>query len=125
MVFQNYALSPHDRSQNVGFERRCVGSQSLSVMRVGEAIALVALGDFGDRFPGQLSGGQQQRVAVARALVLKPRFCFSTNPYRTWMPSCDRRCASGATYPAKRQDNDCVRNARPGRALAISIVLPS
>ena len=41
--------------------------------RVAEALALVDLAGFEDRFVDQISGGQQQRVALARALILKPK----------------------------------------------------
>ena len=48
--------------------------------RVAEALALVQLGDYAKRKPGQLSGGQQQRVALARALVLTPRVLLLDEP---------------------------------------------
>lgn len=74
-VFQNYALFPHMTvAENVGY--------GLSVRRadrktmessVAEALDMVSLTGFGDRFPKSLSGGQQQRVALARALVLHPK----------------------------------------------------
>ena len=40
--------------------------------RVGEALGMVQMADYGRRKPSQLSGGQQQRVALARALVMAP-----------------------------------------------------
>ena len=40
--------------------------------RVGDALDLVSLGEFGQRKSPELSGGQQQRVAVARAIVQSP-----------------------------------------------------
>ena len=41
---------------------------------------MVALGDYGQRKPGELSGGQRQRVALARALVNKPRVLLLDEP---------------------------------------------
>ena len=38
--------------------------------RVQEALAMVDLAGFDDRYVDQISGGQQQRVALARALIL-------------------------------------------------------
>ncbi len=45
-----------------------------------EALALVRLGDQGDKLPGQLSGGQQQRVAIARAIVVEPPLVLMDEP---------------------------------------------
>lgn len=48
--------------------------------RVKEALAMVDLEGFEDRFVDQISGGQQQRVALARALILKPKVLLFDEP---------------------------------------------
>ena len=82
MVFQSHALFPHMTvAANVGFGLRMRGVAAADRdARVREALALVRLEAFGDRFPAQLSGGQQQRVALARALVIRPRCLLLDEP---------------------------------------------
>ncbi len=48
--------------------------------RVKEALELVRLERFADRFSRQLSGGQQQRVAIARAIVFRPSVVLMDEP---------------------------------------------
>ncbi|MBT2501840.1 ABC transporter ATP-binding protein [Curtobacterium sp. ISL-83] len=82
MVFQQYSLFPHMTvRQNVAFglEMRRVPSAERRT-RVVEALDMVHLGEFADRYPHQLSGGQQQRVALARALVTRPRVLLLDEP---------------------------------------------
>jgi spermidine/putrescine transport system ATP-binding protein len=81
-VFQSYALFPHlTVEENVGFGLRYKdASKQDAKRRVGEALDLVRLGEFGRRRPSQLSGGQQQRVALARALVLNPAVLLLDEP---------------------------------------------
>ncbi|PRA82090.1 ABC transporter ATP-binding protein [Microbacterium sp. MYb66] len=82
MVFQSYSLFPHLRvAENTAFglRRRGVG-KSEAARRAVDALALVGLADFADRFPHQLSGGQQQRVALARALVTEPKVLLLDEP---------------------------------------------
>ncbi len=82
MVFQNYALFPHlSAHENVayGLRLRRVPRREI-VRRVGEALEMVRMGAWHDRFPRQLSGGQQQRVALARALVIRPKVLLLDEP---------------------------------------------
>ena len=82
MLFQNYALFPHlSVTQNVAFGLQMRGlDASEAKKRVGHALALVRLDEYGDRFPSQLSGGQQQRVALARAIVIEPSMLLLDEP---------------------------------------------
>jgi spermidine/putrescine transport system ATP-binding protein len=81
-VFQNYALFPHlNVSENVAYGPRRRGiSRSQAAAKAADALALVGLATFGDRYPRELSGGQQQRVALARAIVNEPKLLLLDEP---------------------------------------------
>jgi spermidine/putrescine transport system ATP-binding protein len=81
-VFQSYALFPHlNVRDNVSFGLRMARVPRAEINpRVLEALQLVALEQYADRYPAQLSGGQQQRVAVARALVNRPAVLLLDEP---------------------------------------------
>ena len=74
MVFQHYALFPHRTVfQNVAFGLRMQRTPRAEIgARVAEALALVQLSGYVERYPRQLSVSEQQRVALARALVTRP-----------------------------------------------------
>ncbi|MFJ5759170.1 ABC transporter ATP-binding protein [Neobacillus sp. NPDC093182] len=82
LVFQNYALFPHmNIFDNVAFglKMRKLSKDEIRT-RVNEALEMVHLEKFSERYPRQLSGGQQQRVALARAIVVKPRLLLLDEP---------------------------------------------
>jgi ABC-type Fe3+/spermidine/putrescine transport system ATPase subunit len=82
MVFQSYALFPHrTAAENIAFGlqvRRLPRSEREK--RIADALRLVRLEGYADRYPAQLSGGQRQRVALARAVVIKPDVLLLDEP---------------------------------------------
>lgn len=100
VVFQAYALFPHMRvADNVAFPLRMRRMPKPEIrQRVEQALELVRLSGFEDRYPRQLSGGQQQRVALARALVFEPGLALMDEP----LGALDRQLREEMQYEIKR-----------------------
>ena len=82
LVFQSYALWPHKTvADNLAFPLvlRKMGRAEREE-RIREALGLVEMLPYAERFPFELSGGQQQRVALARALVYRPPLLLLDEP---------------------------------------------
>ncbi|HET7616361.1 MAG TPA: betaine/proline/choline family ABC transporter ATP-binding protein, partial [Bacillales bacterium] len=74
MVFQQFALLPHKtilQNAEYGLEIQGV-SKFERGKKAKEALELVGLGGYLDKYPTELSGGMQQRVGLARALANDP-----------------------------------------------------
>ena len=83
MIFQSAALFdslnvlenvmfPLDMFSNLNYKER--------VKRAQECLDRVNLIEAQQKFPGEISGGMQKRVAIARAIVLNPKYLFCDEP---------------------------------------------
>ena len=83
MIFQGAALFdsltvrenvqfPLDMFSNMNYNER--------VHRAQECLDRVKLIDAQDKYTGEISGGMQKRVAIARAIVLNPKYLFCDEP---------------------------------------------
>jgi len=69
MVFQNYAIFPHINVQKnieFGLRKENLTKEEMK-QRVLNALKMVQLEGYENRYSNQLSGGQRQRIALARA----------------------------------------------------------
>ena len=83
MIFQSAALfDSMSVLENVMFPLDMFSTASYKDRRRRAEFCLdrVNLLDAADKFPGEISGGMQKRVAIARAIVLEPKYLFCDEP---------------------------------------------
>ena len=83
MIFQSAALFDSlNVLENVMFPLDMFSSMNYRdrVRRAQECLDRVNLGDAQLKYPGEISGGMQKRVAIARAIVLNPKYLFCDEP---------------------------------------------
>jgi phospholipid/cholesterol/gamma-HCH transport system ATP-binding protein len=83
MLFQGSALFDSQTvEQNIMFPLSMFTKWAFrkKLDRVNEVLARVNLQDVNRKYPAELSGGMKKRVALARAIVLNPKYLFCDEP---------------------------------------------
>ncbi len=83
MLFQGSALFDSKTVEdNVMFPMEMFTNEKYSVRRrrVNEVLARVNIVDANKKYPSEISGGMKKRVALARAIVLNPKYLFCDEP---------------------------------------------
>ena len=117
IVFQDPygSLSPRLPVADIVAEGLAVQYRRLSIQRRREIVA-EALKDTGldpaamDRYPHEFSGGQRQRIAIARAIVLEPKFIVLDEP------------TSALDMSVQAQIVDLLRDLQKRRGLAYMFI---
>jgi len=83
MVFQGSALfDSMTVEENVMFPMQMFTSKGIEEIleQANQVIKRVNLIDANDKFPDEISGGMKKRVAIARAIVMNPKYLFCDEP---------------------------------------------
>ena len=83
IVFQGSALfDSMNVEENIMFPMKMFTDKNDDELlhRVNEVIKRVNLTNSNNKMPSELSGGMQKRVAIARAIVMNPKFLFCDEP---------------------------------------------
>jgi tungstate transport system ATP-binding protein len=91
IVFQRPVMLRRSAAANVRYALNAAGvKRDAQTARVAELLALVGLGEIGERPARKLSGGEQQRLALARALAREPQILFLDEPTASLDPAATK-----------------------------------
>lgn len=98
MIFQSAALFDSlNVLENVMFPLDMFSTMNYRerVKRAQECLDRVNLIEAQQKYPGEISGGMQKRVAIARAIVMNPKYLFCDEQTQVGSKdlTCDRRTA--------------------------------
>jgi multiple sugar transport system ATP-binding protein len=82
LIFQSYALWPHmtvERNITLALKEQKQPASEIED-RLINALQMVQLEEYRNRYPSELSGGQQQRVAVARLIAMRSSILLMDEP---------------------------------------------
>lgn len=75
VVFQSLFLWPHlTLAENILLPARARMAEDDLAQSFAEIVESFGMADFIHRYPNEVSGGQRQRAALARAVILRPRY---------------------------------------------------
>ena len=104
LIFQSYALWPHmtvAKNITLALKEQKISKDEIS-NRLKNALEMVQLTGYAERYPSELSGGQQQRVAVARLIALRPTILLMDEP----LSNLDAKLRSSVRKDIKKLQRD-------------------
>lgn len=122
VVFQDLKLIEDKTvAENIALTLEISGLNERAVKQsIKEALEIVGLENYENRFPEQLSGGEKQRVAFARAIVNEPNILFADEP-TAWLDSknadnildiLERIHEAGTTVVVTTHNKDIVKKTK-------------
>lgn len=110
MVFQDFGLMPHRSVRdNVAMPLEIRGlSQNARWKAAEEALSLVELSEWGDKFAHELSGGMQQRVGLARAMAADADVLLMDEPFSALDPLIRRQLQDEFSQLAARMNKTTI-----------------